>query len=195
MRHCSIATTTSENEITTTLCPLPKAKSKGKSRRKRVSAEIITDIPVKKRMFLSKIIGNNCPSEKEDVVLSLADPSSDGGESLGDSLGETDEQTVLPKYGDFVIGKVHSVHGSFELFVGKLLDDLDTDDYYSKSYLEQSRKIKNGFTFPNVEYIAPIDKGDIQKVLPPPHQLPKPNGCVAYKNLLQTYLWCREDCY
>ena len=43
------------------------------------------------------------------------------------------------------------------------------DENFEISFLERSRKIKNGFVFPEMEDLASIGKKDIEKILPPPH--------------------------
>ena len=54
-------------------------------------------------------------------------------------------------------------------FIGKLVSGPDEDEDFEISFLERSRKIKNGFVFPEMEDLASIGKKDIEKILPPPH--------------------------
>ena len=98
-----------------------------KSKRKRISAEITTDTLAKNRIFSSKFIGEDSSSEQEDVVLSLADTSSDGSETFSDSSCDTDEQTILFKCGNIVAGKVTPFMVALNS-VGKLLSYIDTHD-------------------------------------------------------------------
>ena len=45
----------------------------------------------------------------------------------------------------------------------------DEDEDFEISFLERSRKIENGFVFPEMEDLASIGKKDIEKILPSPH--------------------------
>ena len=64
---------------------------------------------------------------------------------------------------------MHTAAGKCKKFIGKLVSGLDEDKYFEISFLERSRKIKNGFDFPEMEDLASIGKKDIEKILSPPH--------------------------
>ena len=88
----------------------------------------------------------------------------------GDSgLAPQTDKLVILKCGDFVIANVHTAAGNCKKFIGKLVSVPDEDEDFEISFLERSRKIKNGFVFPEMEDLASIGKKDIEKILPPPH--------------------------
>ena len=67
-----------------------------------------------------------------------------------------------------LLSKVQTAAGRSKKFVGKLVSGQDEDDDFEISFLERSKKIKNGFVFPK-EDLASIGKQDIEKILPSPY--------------------------
>ena len=64
---------------------------------------------------------------------------------------------------------MHTAAGKCKKFIRKLVSGRDEDEDFEISFLERSRKIKNGFVFPEMEDLASIAKKDIEKILPPPY--------------------------
>ena len=64
-------------------------------------------------------------------------------------------------------------------FIGKLVSGPDEDEDFEISFLERSRKIKNGFVFPEMEDLASHWQKRFEKILPPPHAAAKLNGYVG----------------
>ena len=154
-----------ETSLIESIAPLPKARPRKIRRRKRVSSAIITRTPVKKRLFPQQ--SGDSSTDKEEV---FADSESNASLPDGDSslAPQTDELVIL-KCGDFVIANVHTAAGNCKKFIGKLVSGPDEDEDFEISFLERSKKIKNGFVFPKMEDLASIGKKDIEKILPPPH--------------------------
>ena len=74
---------------------------------------------------------------------------------------------------------MHTAAGKFKKFIEKLVSGPDEDEEFKISFLERSRKIKNGFVLPEMEDLASIGKKDIEKILPHLMQLLKLNGYVG----------------
>ena len=105
-------------------------------------------------------------TDKEEVFV---DSESDA--SLSDrnaSLALHPVNLVMFRSGDFVIANVHTAAGKCEKFIGKLISGPEEDQDFEISFLERSKKIKNGFVFLEVEDLASIARKDIERVLPPP---------------------------
>ena len=64
---------------------------------------------------------------------------------------------------------MHTAAGKCKKFIGKLVNGPDKDKDFEISFLERSRKIKNGFVFPEMEDLASIGKKILKKFFPPPH--------------------------
>ena len=118
----------------------------------------------KKRLFPQQ--SGDSSTDEEEV---FADSESNASLSDGDSsLAPQTDKLVILKCGDFVIANVHTAAGKCKKFIGKLVSGSDEDEDFEISFLERSRKIKNGFVF-EMEDLASIGKKDIEKILPPPH--------------------------
>ena len=154
-----------ETSLIESIAPLPKARPRKIRRRKRVSSAIITRTPVKKRLFPQQS-GDSSIDEEEIFADSESNASLFDGDS---SLAPQTDKLVILKCGDFVIANVHTAAGNCKKFIGKLVGGPDEDEDFEISFLEGSRKIKNGFVFPEMEDLASIGKKDIEKILPPPH--------------------------
>ena len=154
-----------ETSLIESIAPLPKARPRKIRRRKRVSSAIITRTPVKKRLFPQQS-GDSSTDEKEVFADSESNASLFDGDS---SHAPQTDKLVIPKCGDFVIANVHTAAENCKKFIGKLVSGPDEDEDFEISFLERSRKIKNGFVFPEMEDLASIGKKDIEKILPPPH--------------------------
>ena len=142
-----------------------KAKPRKMPSRKKVSSAIITHTPVKKKLFPQQAVRSEFSTDKEAVFV---DSESDA--SLSDrntSLALHPVNLVMFRCGDFAIANVHTVAGKCEKFIGKLISGPDEDQDFEISFLERSKKIKNGFVFPEVEDLASIARKDIERVLPP----------------------------
>ena len=150
-----------ETSLIESIAPLPKARPRKIRRRKRVSSAIIT--PVKKRLFPQQS-GDSSTDEKEVFADSESNASLFDGDS---SLSPQTDKLVILKCGGFVY--VHTAAGNCKKFIGKLVSGPDEDEDFEISFLERSRKIKNGFVFPEMEDLASIGKKDIEKIFPPPH--------------------------
>ena len=153
-----------EPSLIESIVPLPKARPRKIRRRKRVSSAIITRTPVKKRLFFHKM-GDSSTDEEEVFADSESNASLSDGDS---SLAAQTDKLVKLKCGDFVIANVHTGAGKCKKFIGKLVSGPDENENFEISFLERSRKIKNGFVFPEMEDLASIGKKDIEKILPPP---------------------------
>ena len=164
-----------ETSLIESIASLPRARPRKAWRRKRVSSAIIIRTPVKKRLFPQQS-GDSLTDEEEVFADSESNSSlSDGDSSLAP---QTDEFVIL-KCGDFVIANVHTAAKKCKKFIGKLVSGPDEDEDFEISFLERSRKIKNGFVFPEMEDLASIGKKDIEKLLPHLMQLLKLNGYVG----------------
>jgi len=69
---------------------------------------------------------------------------------------------------DFVVCKVYSTANVFQHFVGKVISGPDNENDYEIKFLQRSRKLKNGFIFPEIEDNASVSENDIVRVLPKP---------------------------
>ena len=155
-----------ETSLIESIAPLPKAKPRKMPSRKKVSSAIITHRPLKKKLFPQQAVRNEFSTDKEEVFV---DSESDA--SLSDrnaSLALHPVNLVMFRCGDFVIANVHTAAGKCKKFIGKLISGPDEDQDFEISFLERSKKIKNGFVFPEVEDLASIARKDIERVLPPP---------------------------
>ena len=81
----------------------------------------------------------------------------------------TTDKLVIFKCGDFVIANVHTAAGKCKKFIRKLVSGPDENEDFEISFLERSKKIRNGFVFSEMEDLASIGRKDIEKNLPPPH--------------------------
>ena len=144
---------------------LPKARPRKIRRRKRVSSAIIIRTPVKKRLFPQQS-GDSSTDEEEVFANSKSNASLSDSDS---NLAPQTDKLVILKCGDFVIANVHTATGKRKKFIGKLVSGPDEDEDFEISFLERSRKIKNGFVFPEMEDPASIGKKNIEKILPPPY--------------------------
>ena len=118
---------------------------------------------MKKRLFPQQ--SGDSSTDEEEV---FADSESNASDS---SLAPQTDELVILKCGDFVIANVRTAAGKCKKFIGKLVSgpDEDEDEDFEISFLERSRKIKNGFVFPEMEDLASIGKKDIEKNFSPPH--------------------------
>ena len=64
---------------------------------------------------------------------------------------------------------MHTAAGKCKKLIGKLVSGPDVGENFKIGFLERSRKIKNGFVFPEMEDLAFNGKKNIEKILPPPH--------------------------
>ena len=155
-----------ETSLIESIAPLPKAKPRNIRRHKRVFSAIITRTPVKKRLFPQQ--SGNSSADEEEVFV--AHSESNASLSDGDfSLVPQTDKLVIFKCGDFVIANVHTAAGKRKKFIRKLVRGPDENEDFEISFLERSRKIKNGFVFPEMEGLASIGKKVIKKILPPLH--------------------------
>ena len=155
-----------DTSIIESINPLPKTKPRKILRRKKVFSAILTCTPVKKRLFPQQVSDSETSTDEE---ISFADSESDVSLSDDDSSPVYVNELLMPKYGDFVVAKVHTAAGRSKKFVGKLVSGQDENDDFEISFLERSKKIKNGFVFPEEEDLASIGKQDIEKILPSPY--------------------------
>ena len=96
----------------------------------------------------------------------FADSESNASLFDGDSsLAPQTDKLVILKCGDFIIANVHTAAGKSKKFIGKLVSGPDEDEDFETSFLERSRKIKNGFVFPEMKDLASIDNIDIDKLI------------------------------
>ena len=143
-----------------------------------------------KRLFPQQS-GDSSTDEEEVFADSESNVSlSDGDPSLAP---QTDELFIL-KCGDFVIANVHTAAGKCKKFIGELVSGPDEDEDFEISFLERSRKIKNGFFFPKMEDLASIGKKDIEKILPPPHAAAQTKQLCGMVNLTLIYHMCNFLC-
>ena len=113
---------------------------------------------MKKRLFPQQS-GDSSTDEEEVFADSESNASLFDGDS---SLAPQTDELVILKCGDFVIANVHTAAGNCKKFIGKLVSGPDEDEDFEISFLERSRKIKNGFVFPEMEDLASIGKKDIE---------------------------------
>ena len=111
-----------------------------------------------KRLFPQQS-GDSSTDEEEVFADSESNASLFDGDS---SLAPQTDKLVILKCGDFVIANVHTAAGNCKKFIGKLVSGPDEEEDFKISFLERSRKIKNGFVFPEMEDLASIGKKGTQ---------------------------------
>lgn len=163
-----------EATVLHSLRSLPKAKSKPRSNRKKLNSAVITDTPEKQKLFPCRqptSSDEDLGSDAENVVY--MDSDTDPSETFSDtdlSSSSCEKSPLNLEVGDYVIAKVHILgkNDQSKKFIGKISKGPDHDGDFEITYLERSKKIKNGFIFPDEQDMASIARKDILKKLSKP---------------------------
>ena len=178
-------------------------KKKNSTNRRKISTAIITATPEKLKLqsWLSnkpikkaqqkrrnkmkkQIHSSSCES---DEIISLPSSISDISDILS-SDSELNQQknstnSLLCSLDDFVVCKVYSKTNLSRYFVGKITSGPDEESDYEIMFLQRSKKIKNGFIYPETADIASVSVNDIVRVLPHP----KPMACTKRLSSVLTF--------
>ena len=156
-------------------------KGTTKDKRRKVSTAIITDTPekekciaVRRKKVPRKVVSTRI--RRKTISESSCDSescslSSESDESLVLSLDGCIENCDQIDYfaGDYVVCKVHSeANTSHHFFIGKIIFGPYEEGDCEVKFLQSSRKIKNGFIFPEKEDIASISRNDMTRRLSAP---------------------------
>ena len=199
-----------DDDILTSLCPLPKRKlsackrKKFPNHRKKVHASVLTDTPEKeqlpsavpgsakrktitpKRKKVCKKVVFTSSSETEDGNLSLhntSDECSLSSENEGSNFGN--ENSVAPELDKYVVVRVKSKLGS-KNYIAIITDGPDSDDDYEIKFMKRSQKIRNGFVASGEE-LASVHSSDILVTLP------RPSPVASTKRLSGVLKFCSAN--